>query len=195
VRPVGLDSPLPVPAAVDVVQTKTVLIPVGTQISVRNGGPIDSSRAAPGQTYAAQVTNDVRNANGAVVIPHGAHARLVVKSVSSGGKIKGAADIVLALHSVSVAGKTYTVNTSNVREEGPKGIGANKRTGKYVGGGAAGGGILGAIVGGGKGAIIGGALGAGAGGTAQVLTKGKAIEIPAESLMTFRLQAPVRVVE
>jgi hypothetical protein len=180
-------------APADTVQTKSFLVPAGSQISVRSGETIDSSRAVPGQTYAAQVTNDVRNAKGAVLIPHGAHARLVVKSVSSGGKIKGAAEVVLALHSVSIAGKTYTVNTSNVREEGTKGIGANKRTGKYVGGGAAGGGVLGAIVGGGKGAIIGGVLGAGAGGTAQVLTKDKAIQIPAESLMTFRLQAPVRV--
>jgi hypothetical protein len=176
------------------IQTKTFEIAAGTQISVRNNEAIDSGNAAEGHTYAAEVTTDVRDANGAAVIPRGANAELVIKSVSSGGRIKGAADLVLALRSVSIGGKQYAVDTTDIRKEGSKGIGANKRTGEFVGGGAALGGIIGAIAGGGKGAIIGGATGAGAGGVTQVLTKGKSIKIPAETLMTFRLEEPVRVV-
>src|ERR1051326_6351406 len=177
------------------IRTQSLQIPAGTHISVRNNTPIDSSKAAAGQTFAAQVTNDVRDAHGAVVIPHGAKAQLVVRSASKGGKIKGAANLVLALHSISVRGQRYAVKTNAVREPGSKGIGANKRTGKYVGGGAAVGGIIGAIAGGGKGALIGGAAGAGAGGTAQVLTKDKSVKIPAERLMTFMLPAGDRVVK
>jgi outer membrane lipoprotein SlyB len=177
------------------IQTKTFEIAAGTQISVRNNEAIDSGNAAEGHTYAAEVTTDVRDANGAAVIPRGANAELVIKSVSSGGRIKGAADLVLALRSVSIGGKQYAVDTTDIRKEGSKGIGANKRTGEFVGGGAALGGIIGAIAGGGKGAIIGGATGAGAGGVTQVLTKGKSIKIPAETLMTFRLEEPVRVIE
>jgi hypothetical protein len=162
---------------------------------VRNDETIDSGEASEGQTYAAEVTTDIRDAHGAVVIPRGANAQLVIKSMSSGGRIKGAADLVLALKSVSIAGRQYAMNTTNIREQGSKGIGTNKRTGEYVGGGAALGGIIGAIAGGGKGAIIGGASGAGAGAVAQVLTKGSSVKVPAETLMTFRLEAPVHVVE
>ena len=82
----------------------------------------------------------------------------------------------------------------SIGEKGKQGIGKNKRTGKFVGGSAAAGGIIGAIAGGGKGLIIGGLSGAVAGGAAQVLTKGKAIRIPAETLMTFRLETPVRMI-
>ena len=128
------------------VQTKTFVIPAGTQISVRNNQEIDSSKAGAGQTFAAQVTSDVRDAHGAVLIPHGSNAQVVIRSTSKGGKVKGTADLVVALHSVSVAGQRYTVNTTAVREEGSKGLGKNKRTGKYVGGGAAVGGIIGAMI-------------------------------------------------
>jgi hypothetical protein len=177
------------------VQTRTFVIPAGTPISVRNDVLIDSSEAAPGQTYPAEVTNDVRDAHGKVLIPRGARAQLVIISASKGGKIQGAADLVLAMKSVSIGGRQYVVQTTDIREQGKKGIGKNKRTGKFVGGGAAGGGILGAIVGGGKGFGIGALSGAVAGGAAQVLTKGKAVKVPAETLLTFRLEAPVRVVE
>ena len=196
------NQPAPAPAS-DVrhrpdesaVQTKTFEIPSGTRISVRNDQLIDSSQAVVGQTHAAQVTTDVRSRNGKVVIPRGARAQLVIKSASKGGRIQGAADLVLALKSVSIGGRQYLVKTTDISEQGKKGIGKNKRTGKFLGGGAAAGGIIGAIAGGGKGAIIGGVTGAGAGGTAQVLTKEKSIKIPAETPMTFRLEAPVRIVK
>src|SRR5262249_51156221 len=48
------------------IQTKTFEVPAGTEISVRNDEMIDSGKAAEEQTYAAEVTNDVRDAQGAV---------------------------------------------------------------------------------------------------------------------------------
>lgn len=177
------------------IQTKTFEIPAGTEISVRNNEAIDSGKAADGQTYAAEVTTDVRDGNGAVVIPQGANAQLAIKSMSSGGRIKGASDLVLTLHSVSVDGQQYVVNATDIEKQGSQGIGVNKRTGEFLGGGAALGAIIGAIAGGGKGAAIGAASGAGAGAVTQVLTKGGSIKVPAETLMTFNLSQPVRVIE
>jgi len=78
------------------IQTKTFEIATGTEISVRNDEAIDSAKAVEGQTYAAEVTSDVRDANGAVVIPRGANAQLVIKSASSGGRIRGASDLDVA---------------------------------------------------------------------------------------------------
>ena len=73
------------------------------------------------------------------------------------------------------------------------GIGKNGRTGKYVGGGALLGTIIGAIAGGGKGAAIGAIAGGAGGASAQVLTRGGDVRVPAESILTFRLQQPLTV--
>jgi hypothetical protein len=177
------------------IQTKTFEVPAGTEISVRNDEAIDSSKATEGQTYAAEVTSDVRDAKGDIVIPRGANAQLVVMSMSSGGRIREASDLVIALKSVSIDGQQYAVNTTDLEEKGKQGIGVNKRTGEYVGGGAALGAIIGAITGGGKGAAIGAGAGAGGGALTQILTKGSSVKIPPETLMTFKLDRTLRVVE
>ena len=80
-----------------------------------------------------------------------------------------------------------------MEQRGKSGIGANKRTAIYTGGGAALGGIIGAIAGGGKGAGIGAGAGAGAGVLTQVLTKGGSIKVPVESVLTFKLDKPLHV--
>ena len=72
------------------------------------------------------------------------------------------------------------METSKSKSSAPGGLGANKRTGKYVGGGAAIGAVLGAILGGGKGAAVGAILGGAGGAGAQVYTD-KNKEIPAET--------------
>ena len=117
------------------------------------------------------------------------------KSASSGGRIHGASDLVVDLESVSVAGQQYGLSTTDFIEKGKDGIGANKRTAEYAGGGAALGAVIGAIAGGGKGAAIGAGSGAGAGALTEIITKGGAVKIPAETLMTFKLEQPVRIVE
>lgn len=181
--------PRPQPSAI---RTKTNLLASGTQITVRNEETIDSAVASEGQVYAADVTQDVLDASGDVVIPRGSNALIVIRSATKGGKIKGASDLVLDLQSVSVGGQRYNLSTEDLEHKGRDGVGANKRTGVFTGGGAAVGAIIGAIAGGGKGAAIGAASGAGAGATAQILTKGS-IKVPVESLLTFRLDNSLRV--
>jgi hypothetical protein len=72
-------------------------------------------------------------------------------------------------------------------------VGANKRTAKYAGGGAIIGSIIGAIAGGGKGAAIGALAGGGAGAIGQTVTRGRQVSVPAESMLTFRLDRSLRV--
>jgi hypothetical protein len=175
------------------VTTRTYELPAGSEVSLRTNETIDSATVAEGQTFDAQVTRDAKDVNGDVVIPRGSRARIVIKSASKGGRITGASDLVLGVQSVTLAGKQYTIDTSDVSQKGQSGVGANKRTATYTGGGAALGAIIGAIAGGGKGAAIGAGAGAGAGALAQVLTKGKAIKVPAESVLTFRLDKPLKV--
>jgi len=123
------------------------------------------------------------------LIPSGSHAELILRDSTSH-------EIVLDLESIEVRGRRYVVNaeTENVEaRDGKQGVGTNKRTGKYVGGGAILGSIIGAIAGGGKGAAIGAAAGAGAGAVGQTVTRGGNVRLPAESLITFRLDRALRV--
>jgi hypothetical protein len=94
-----------------------------------------------------------------------------------------------------VDGKQYRLDTVDLAQKGRDGVGANKRTAEFTGGGAAVGAIIGAIAGGGKGAAIGAGSGAGAGALTQIVTKGGSIKVPVESLLTFKLERALRVVE
>ena len=175
------------------IRTKTYVLAAGTRVPVRVEETIDSGRAAEGQTYAAEVTRDLTDANGDVVVPRGANAQVVIRSASKGGRFRGTSDLVLDLASVSIEGRQYQLDTADVTERGRAGIGKNRRTAEFTGGGAAIGAIIGAIAGGGKGAAIGAGSGAGAGALTQILTKGGAIRVPAESVLTFQLDQPLRV--
>ena len=75
----------------------------------------------------------------------------------------GAHELSIDFDSVTVNGKRYSVEATTIGKESRQGVGANERTGKFVGGGAILGTLLGAIAGGGKGAAIGALAGAGAG--------------------------------
>ena len=174
------------------ITTKTYELPAGTEISVRNEETIDSGKAVEGQTFPAEVTRDVRDAAGNVVIPSGSNAPIVIRSATKGGRFRGASDLVLDLASVSIDGRQYGLSTADLVEKGRSGIGANRRTGEFAGGGAAVGAIIGAIAGGGKGAAIGAGSGAGAGTLTEVLTKGT-IKVPVETVLTFKLDQPLAV--
>jgi hypothetical protein len=174
------------------ITSKTFELPAGTEIPVRNEETIDSGKAVEGQTFPAEVTRNVQDAAGNLVIPAGANAQIIIRSSSKGGKIRGASDLVLDLAAVSIEGRQYRLSTVDLEEKGRSGIGANKRTGIFTGGGAGVGAIIGAIAGGGKGAAIGAGSGAGAGALTQILTKGT-IKVPVESVLTFRLDQPLRV--
>lgn len=173
--------------------TTTYELPAGSEVSVRTGETIDSATAAEGQTFEVLLTRDATDVHGDVVIPRGSAGRVVIKSASGGSRFKGASDLVLDLQSVAIGGTVYAVDTADISEQGKQGVGANKRTAKFAGGGAALGALVGAIAGGGKGAAIGAGAGAGGGLLTQVLTKGGSIKVPAESVLTFRLDKPLRV--
>ena len=187
-EPVHPDHFHPTEAAIT---STTFVLPAGTNVSVRNEETIDSGKAVDGQTYPAEVTRNVKDAAGNVVIPRGSNAQIIIRSASKGG-IRHASDLVLDLASVSIDGRQYQLSTTDIVEKGNSGVGANKRTGEFSGGGAAIGAIIGAIAGGGKGAAIGAGSGAGAGAVTQILTKGT-IKVPVETVLTFQLAQDLRV--
>lgn len=153
-------------------------IPANTEIKVRTDTAIPAHPAV-GTAYAASVSEDVPDGQGGVAIPTGSRARLVAQTAPDGK------DTVLDLRSVTVNGTRYNLTAAGSSSSSGSGLGANKRTAKYVGGGAAIGAVLGALLGGGKGAAIGAVLGGAGGAGAQVLT-GKKKGLPAETQLTYK---------
>jgi hypothetical protein len=166
-------------------------IPAGTTIQVRTTEPIEA-REVDGRIYTGTVENDVRDTQGRLAIPAGATAELVVR--------RGPDDeLVLDLDSVMVNGRRYGVDATRrpVGTSGDairnSGIGANKDTAIHVGGGALLGAILGAAIGGGDAAAAGAVVGAAGGAATQILTRGSRVNVPSETLLTYRLQSDMNL--
>jgi hypothetical protein len=162
------------------------IIPVGTEITIRTNESVNSKDSNTGQLHSATVSEDVSDVSGNIAIPAGTPAKLVVRDITTGGAVHSP-ELVLDLFSISINGKEYRVDTADVDVNSKKGVGANRRTAEFGGGGAAIGALLGGIFGGGKGAGIGAAAGGGGGLLTQIFTRGKQVQVPAESSLTFRL--------
>jgi hypothetical protein len=159
----------------------------GTEIPVRTTEDINTNNS-DGRIYRGVVDQDVRDSRGNLAISRGSDVEMVVRRAANN-------ELVLDLDSVLVNGQRFGIETQETTITGAErrdGLGANSRTGKYVGGGALLGAIIGAVAGGGKGAAIGAGAGAAAGAGAQIFTRGSRVNVPAETLVTFRLDEPMR---
>jgi hypothetical protein len=164
-------------------------VPTGTTISVTIDRSVSSKDAKAGQTVTGTVARDVLS-DGKVVIPKGSRAKLSVSSVQASGRLSTPAKLWLRLRSVTVHGKNYDVGTNSV---GKTMSGKGNRDAAFIGGGAGGGALIGAVAGGGKGAAIGAAAGAGAGTAGAAATGKKDVVFPAETRLSFKTRAPISI--
>jgi hypothetical protein len=177
-------------ASITLLAVARAIIPVGTDVLVRVDESINSKTADEGRVYAAHLDQDVLDSNATVAVRKGASAEVLVRRVISGK------ELVLDLQALSIDGHRYFVTADDYDQtRAHKGIGANQRTGVMVGGGAIFGSIIGALAGGGQGAAIGALGGAAGGGLSQIFTRGKAVQVPAEAVLTFKLEKPLRLYE
>jgi hypothetical protein len=156
----------------------------GTRIRVRTQQTIDARDSSAGRVYPGTVAEDIYASDGRLMIPRGAGVELIANRVSEH-------EMTLDLESLTVNGHRYMVSADAYEKGRRSGVGANGRTGKFVGGGAVFGTIIGAIAGGGKGAAIGVLAGGAAGAGAQTLTRGEHLYIPTETVIDFRLDQPL----
>jgi hypothetical protein len=170
---------------------EAINLPEGTTIRVRLDTDLGSKISNEGDTFSATVADDVE-VNGRTVIEKGARADGTVTDAKALGRFKGGAELAVKLDRVTTRWGSYPVETSSIsRAEKGKG----KRTGVMAGGGAGLGALIGGLAGGGKGAAIGALAGAGAGTAGSAFTGNKEIVLPAETLLTFKLEHAVRVRE
>jgi hypothetical protein len=168
-----------------------VELPAGTEVRVRLDQDLGSKISRPGDTFTATVSDPVV-INGQTVIPKEARADGTVVDAKALGRFKGGAALAVRLDRITTSWGAYPVSTSSIaRAEKGKG----KRTGILAGGGAGLGALIGGLAGGGKGAAIGALAGAGAGTAGSAFTGNKDIVLPAETLLTFKLDHSVQITE
>ncbi len=164
-----------------------IVIPAGTRIRVQLAQTLSTKGSQTGDPFSGTVVSPVR-VNGQTLIRSGARASGTVIEAKPQGRFMGKAILAVRLDSVRADGRTYPVQTSTVeRLEASKG----KRSLLMTGGGAGLGALIGGLAGGGKGALIGGLLGGGGGAAGSAFTGNKDLVLPAESVLTFRLDHDV----
>jgi hypothetical protein len=156
-------------------------------LHVRVDEAIDTRRNRAGDGFTATLARPVE-VDGRVLVPAGTEFRGHVTTAKASGRLKGRAQIGLALDTFRLNGREYRVSTTSVDR-----VSANhkKRNGWLIGGAAGLGAGIGAIAGGGKGALIGAGAGAGAGTAGAAITGKKEVGINAETALRFTLRREV----
>jgi len=166
-----------------------LVVPAGASLLVRLGSTLDTKTAEAGQPFNGVLARSV-TVEGEVAIPAGAGVSGSVVESKSPGRFKGEGLLSITLNSINVGGAPREIATSTFTQT-VKGKG--KRTAVAVGGGTGAGALIGGLAGGGKGALIGGLVGAGAGTAGAAFTGNKDLQIPAETVVTFRLANSITV--
>lgn len=173
-------------------QPHRVTIPAGTVVTIRLGETVSSQKNQPGDTFSGTL-DQALIVDGFAIAERGSRIQGKVVDAQQAGRVKGVAQLALQLTKIHTAdGQDVAVSTERFAKEGPTSHGEDA---KKVGIGAALGAAIGAIAGGGKGAAVGAGVGGAAGAGTVAATRGKQVELPVETRLTFRLQEPVTVTE
>jgi hypothetical protein len=160
-------------------------ITAGTTLAIRVDQSISVKRSRAGDTFTGEIVEPVLNpTDNSVVLPKGAPVGGVVAESHRRGHFKGRSLLELQLTSLTLNGKQYPLTTRNLVES-KKGKG--RRSAAMIGGGAGLGMLVGGVATGGVGLVVGGLVGGGAGTAAAGLTGNRDLDIPAESIVHFKL--------
>lgn len=173
----------PSQAAANPAAPANIDVPAGTVLNIRINQHISVKTSQPGDSFSGSIASPVVQ-NNAVVIPQGADVEGVVASAHKRGRFKGASILQLRLTSLTMNGQKYPLDTRDLTRT-KKGKG--KRSLAFIGGGTGLGMLIGGVASGGTGLLIGGLAGAGAGTGVAAFTGNRDINIPAESIVTFKL--------
>lgn len=158
-------------------------------IEARLNEGLSTRRNQSGDRFTAVLEEPV-SVNGVDVIPRGARVTGRVTTADSSGRLQGRAVLGITLESIEHRGQMVAV-TTNLDTRASKSH--KKRNFAIIGGTAGLGALIGGLAGGGTGAAIGAGAGAGAGTGVAAGTGKREVEIPAESVFTFRLRAPLQL--
>jgi hypothetical protein len=180
----GQPVPAPAPGAAPIVRPADVNIAAGTNLTIRINQHISVKTSRAGDPFDGEVVEPVLGQNNSVVVPKGAPVSGVVVESHRRGHFKGSSILELRLTYLTLNGTRYRLETRNLTQT-KKGKG--KRSAAIIGGGAGAGMLIGGIATGGVGLLVGGLVGGGGGTLISGLTGNRDIEIPAESIVRFKL--------
>jgi hypothetical protein len=169
-------SAVPQPVSVNIAAGTTLAIRIDQRISVK------TSRA--GDTFTGEIVDPVLSSDNQVLVPKGALVGGVVDVSHRRGHFKGSSLLELRLTSLTLDGKQYPLDT---RDMARSKRGKGRRSAALIGGGTGLGMLVGGVATGGVGLVVGGLVGGGAGTAAAGLTGNRDIDIPAESIVHFKL--------
>jgi hypothetical protein len=180
-------SPAPagaVPGGAPVIQPADVDIPAGSELAIRINQSINVKHTPVGAHFDGEVVDPWTDANGRVILPKGTPVAGVVDESHRRGHFKGSSILELRLTSLTLNGTQYALETHDLTRT-KKGKG--KRSAALIGGGSGLGMLVGGVASGGVGLVVGGLVGGGAGTAAAGLTGNRDLDIPAESIVHFKL--------
>lgn len=185
-------TPAPAAPQPEVRVPHMVTLTAGTMLPVRIGETISSARSQPGDSFLATLDQQLV-LDGFIIADRGSRVEGRVVEVDPAGRVRGVSHLAIELVRISTTdGQHVRIRTEPYKKDGPT---STTTDAAKVGGGAAIGAIIGAIAGGGKGAAIGAGAGGALGAGDVLLTRGKPVEIPVETRLTFRVQDPVTITE
>jgi hypothetical protein len=174
----------PAPNEAPIVRPADINIAAGTNLTIRINQHISVKTSHAGDRFTGEVVEPVVGQNDRVVIPKGAPVSGVVVASHRRGHFKGSSILELRLTYITLGGSRYALDTSDLTQT-KKGKG--KRSAAMIGGGAGLGMLVGGVATGGVGLLVGGLVGGGGGTLLSGLTGNRDIEIPAESIVRFKL--------
>jgi hypothetical protein len=183
-QPVAATAAAPAPGAEPIVRPADVNIAAGTNLTIRINQHISVKTSHAGDRFSGEVVDPVVSDNNQVVIPKGSPVSGVVVASHRRGHFKGSSILELRLTYLTLNGTRYALDTSDLTQT-KKGKG--KRSAAFIGGGTGLGMLVGGVATGGVGLLVGGLVGAGGGTALGGLTGNRDIEIPAESIVRFKL--------
>jgi hypothetical protein len=181
---VGAQPAVPVAGGAPIIQPADVKVAAGTPLAIRINQHISVKTSRAGDHFDGEIVEPVVGDNGSVILPKGTPVGGVVAASHRRGRFKGSSILELRLTSLTLNGTRYPLATSDLTRT-KKGKG--KRSAAFIGGGSGIGMLIGGLATGGTGLLIGGLAGGGAGTALSAFTGNRDIEIPAESIVKFKL--------
>jgi hypothetical protein len=169
-----------------------VLIPVGSNIEFTADDRICSSTSSVGDTFTAQVAENVVGPFG-IVIPRGAVATAEIFNKRNDSRTNSDADVSVRIQSVNIAGRDYPIESLVTSSDVTKVRRSRNDAGKVVAGAGVGA-ILGRVLGRYTRSTVIGAVGGAAAGAVLARQTGKTEScIPDGGHITAKLTEPLRV--
>ena len=155
-----------------------VVVPAGTSIMVRMSTSVDSKKHGTGHRFTARLEADLV-ANNVVVAPRGATVYGIVAEAKQSGRARGSSSLELTFTDIMINNQMKPIVTTDVKA-------VTESTGKSTVSRTARLAAVGGLANGSKGAKNAAKFGLGV----SLLTSGNSLNIPAGTMLEFRLMAP-----